>query len=300
MEKGKCSWFTRNYLRKRPRLSPLSFADEEMASTSNCIPSTSSTSNRQSQSQRILIEPSDEELLKWQERQISKCIVQNSANQMVEYYLTIIEAENANNSGTRIELDREAHAASYHAYRDQENFEDSAILWAIDQHGLQQGQPLFNENPTETMSSSSSSISLSSPPHLSSQGDLCDFHKSNEQLNQKEEEDTTLQSSATHFETTNSIEKTEKTVDTHLHEEKHNLFGESSSNVRHNQAFTGENANEQLQTVAEPIELTTEPQEHSGDQAIHDEHFNFMETAVAAAIQEKGLLSCSRQMSPKR
>lgn len=297
MEKGKCSWFTRNYLRKRPRLSPLSFADEEMASTSNCIPSTSSTSNRQSQSQRILIEPSDEELLKWQERQISKCIVQNSANQMVEYYLAIIEAENANNSGTRIELDRETHAASYHAYRDQENFEDSAILWAIDQHGLQQGQ-LFNENPTESMSTSSSSISLSSPPHLSSQGD---FHKSNEQLNQKEdEEDTILQSSATQFEVTDSIEKTEKTVDTHLHEEKHNLFGESSSNVRHNQVSTSQSANEQLQTVAESIESTTEPQEHSGDQAIHDEHFNFMETAVAAAIQEKGLLSCSRQMSPKR
>lgn len=292
MEEEKCSWFTRNYLRKRPRLSPTAFVDDEMASTSTCIPSTSSSSNRRgaAQQQRILIEPSDEELLKWQERQISKCIVQNTANQMVEYYLTIIEGENANNSSTRIELDREAHVASYHAYRDQENFEDSAILWAIDQHGLQQGQPLFNENLAEAMStsSSSSSISLSSPPpHLSSLGD-CDFHESTERLKQGSNEPQNIDESKM------------KAVENQLNEDESNLLGDRS-NASQNQMSAGQSADEEPN--AEPADYndeSSEPLNYSGDQAINDEHFNFMETAVAAAIQEKGLISCSRQTSPKR
>lgn len=243
-----------------------------------------------------MIEPSDEDLLIWQERQISKCIVQNTANQMVEYYLTIIEAENANNPGTRIELDREAHAASYHAYRDQENFEDSAILWAIDQHGLQQGQPLFNDNATETMSTSSSSISLSSPPHVSSlQGDFCDFHGNTEHSNHL---DSNSQCQAKNNCKENNKIESKQMATSHSNEDEHNLHGESS-NVRQNEVLAVQNSTDER--VAEPNELvSSEELEHSGDQAINDEHFNFMETAVAAAIQEKGLVSCSRQISPKR
>lgn len=266
MEGEKFSWFAKNYLRKRPRLSPTAFADDQMASTSACMPSTSSASNRRVHSQRILIEPSDEQLLKWQERQISECIVENTVNQMVESYLTFIEGENTNN-GTRNELEREA----YHAYRAQENFEDSAIVWAIDQYGLQQhSQPFFNDNPTESMSASSSSISLSSPPHLPSQDDMYYF-KSAQDANQEDESKIEINSQA---------------------ECSHE--GETSE-VKENQVSVAHNQAEQIN------ELSAEPHQAAVEQqAINDEHFDFMEAAVAVAIQEKGLVSYSMQKSPNR
>lgn len=269
MEGEKFSWFAKNYLRKRPRLSPTSFvgADDQMASTSTCMPSTSSTSNCRVRAQRILIEPSDEQLLKWQERQLSECIVENTVNQMVESYLTFIEGENTNN-GTRNELEREA----YHAYRAQENFEDSAIVWAIDQYGLQQhNQQFFNENPTESMSTSSSSISLSSPPHLPSQDDLYYF-KSSQDANQEAQSKSVTQS------------QTECSQESEINEIRVNPI---SLSVAHNH---GEQINES----------SAEPHQSTVGQAINDEHFDFMEAAVAVAIQEKGLVSYSMQKSPNR
>ncbi|XP_031638418.1 uncharacterized protein LOC116350677 [Contarinia nasturtii] len=271
MEGERFSWFAKNYLRKRPRLSPTSFPDDQMASTSSCMPSTSTTSNQRPRIQRILIEPSDEQLLKWQERQISECIVENTVNQMVESYLTFIEGENAN-SGTRNELDREAHIASYNAYRAQENFEDSAIVWAIDQYGLQQHhQSFFNDNRNECMSTSSSSISLSSPPHLQTQDDLCFFGIANDK------------------DVTNVGTQTEKNI-------------EENDDIQVNvyQKSVAPNAKEQNDENS-----SVEPQQSAGEEAINDEHFDFMEAcmeaAVAVAIQEKGLTSSyTMQKSPKR
>lgn len=267
MEGENFSWCAKNYLRKRPRLSTTLPANDQMASTSTCMPSTSSTLNQSQRTQRILIEPSDEQLLKWQERQISECIVENTVNQMVESYLTFIEGENTNN-GTRNEIDREAHIASYHAYRAQENFEDSAIVWAIDQYGLQQhGQSLFNDNPTESMSTSSSSISLSSPPHLPTQDEMC-FFKNAEVINQDTECANNTQTS--------------------LKE------GELSDEILSNVESVAYSSREQLN------ESSAEPQQLVSEQAIIDEHFDFMEAAVSVAIQEKGLVSYSMQKSPKR
>lgn len=265
MEGEKFSWFAKNYLRKRPRLSPPPFADDQMASTSTCIPSTSSTSNRRGRTQqRILIEPSDEQLLKWQERQISECILHNSINQMVESYLTFIEGENTNNGGTRNDLEREA----YHAYRAQENFEDSAIVWAIDQYGLQQhNQQFFNDNPTESMSTSSSSISLSSPPHLPSQDNFNSLQGINKEAESKDVTDAKIESCS-------------------------QQEGETRE-IRVNQVSVAHNPAEQLN------ESSSEPQQS----AINDEHLDehlFMQAAVAAAIQEKGLVSYSMQKSPNR
>lgn len=241
-----------------------------MASTSACMPSTSSTSQRRVRNQRILIEPTDEQLLKWQERQISECIVENTVNQMVESYLTFIEGENASNPGLRNEVDREAHIASYHAYRAQENFEDSAILWAIDQHGLQQHSQFLSDNPTETMSTSSSSISLSSPPHLA-QEDFFDC-------------------------SANFIQKSEDTNNTQTGGSRQ---GHSSSSYENNEAGSNhvpeKKADDQLNKTSTP----TKSGEIAGEQAI-DEHFDFMEAAVAVAIQEKGLISYSMQQSPNR
>lgn len=273
MEGEKFSWFAKNYLRKRPRLSPTPIIDEQMASTSACMPSTSSASHRRVRNQRILIEPTDEQLLKWQERQISECIVENTVNQMVESYLTFIEGENANNPGLRNEVDREAHIASYHAYRAQENFEDSAILWAIDQHGLQQHNQFLSDNQTETMSTSSSSISLSSPPHLAQE----DFFDCSQNFNKKTENTNNTQ--------TDSLQQ------------NHSKSSHENSEARSNQITVPE---------AKPDDQVNEtlmPPEQSdgivGEQAI-DEHFDFMEAAVAVAIQEKGLISYAMQQSPNR
>lgn len=262
MEGEKFSCFAKNYLRKRPRLSPTSFPDDQMASTSSCMPSTSSTSNQRPRTQRILIEPSDEQLLKWQERQISECIVENTVNQMVESYLTFIEGENTN-SGTRNELDREAHIASYNAYRAQENFEDSAIVWAIDQYGLQQhNQSIFNVNRAECMSTSSSSISLSSPPHLPTQDDLCFFSTSDD---------------------TSRVDDNAQTKNS----EENDDDSQESPNQETVELNTTEQTNENL---------SIEPQQNTDS-----EHFDFMEAAVAVAIQEKGLISSyNMQKSPKR
>lgn len=274
MEGEKFSWFAKNYLRKRPRLSPTSIIDEQMASTSACMPSTSSTSNSRTRVQRILIEPTDEQLLKWQERQISECIVENTVNQMVESYLTFIEGENVNSPGSRNEVDREAHIASYHAYRAQENFEDSAILWAIDQHGLQHNHQFFNDNQTETMSTSSSSISLSSPPHLPSQDELI-FFKNTENNNQEADSESTsnTQTYSSQESQCNSIR------------ESNELKLKQDNDTKRSDEETNESVQQTSQTEDE--------------QAI-DEHFDFMEAAVAVAIQEKGLVSYTMQKSPNR
>lgn len=273
MEGEKFSWFAKNYLRKRPRLETTPFVDDQMASTSTCMPSTSAststttTTNRRVRTQRILIEPSDEQLLKWQERQISECIVENTVNQMVESYLTFIEGENSNN-GTRSEFEREA----YHAYRAQENFEDSAIVWAIDQYGLQQhSHQFFNDNRTESMSTSSSSISLSSPPHMPSHDDLFYF-KCSQDENQEQPKST----SATDLQAGCSEEN-------------------ECSEITENQGVSA--APNQEEPLNEPA---TEPHQSHDGQAINDEHFDFMEAAVAVAIQEKGLVSYSMQQSPNR
>lgn len=267
MEGDKFSWFAKNYLRKRPRYSPTSFPDDQMASTSACQPSTSSSSTsnnrRATHNQRILIEPSDEQLLKWQERQISKCIVDNTLNRVVESYITFWDEENVNNvsTTTRNDLEREAQLVSYHANRTQENFEDSAIMWAIDQHGLQQHNQLYNDNRTETMSTtSSSSISLSSPPrHLTAVDDLCHFNSIVGSLN---------------------------------HHDNHN--GETSQAPTESEQLTDakKTSDEPNQSTPQTDATTSPPNATT--------HFDFLETAVSVAIQEKGLTSYTMQKSPDR
>lgn len=269
MEGKKFSCFSKNYLRKRPRYSPTSIADDQTPSTSTCMPSTSSASTRRTQVQRILIEPSDEQLLKWQEEQISQCIVDNTLNRVVDSCAIFRDEENPGGAGARNELEREAQLASYHARRAQENFEDSAILWAIEQYGLQQHtHHLFNDNRAETMSTSSSSISLSSPPHLPSQDDPYNFMGS-EHVSQETNKDDANKTST-----------------------ESNFFGESSKQ-KQNQDYA-------YTAAQQPIATSNQPHNSAGQEVIDNEHFDFMEAAVSVAIQEKGLISYSMQKSPKR
>lgn len=62
-------------------------------------------------------EPSEEEILEWQEAQLSRSIVDNTVNRVVESYITLFDDDiNLPNTG----------------------LEESAILMAINEHGLQQ------------------------------------------------------------------------------------------------------------------------------------------------------------------
>lgn len=282
MEGDKFSWFEDNYrLEKRPRYSQSSYPDEQMPSTSTASsssynqPSTSSASHRRTQSQRILIEQSDERLLRWQERQISKCIRDNLANGVVEWYMRFTTGEElAHLTATRDNNDhvREAYLASYHAERVHQNLENSAIMRAIGQFGLQKHSchQLFDENRSETMSTSSSSISLSSPPDSPSTRD--DWY---------------------HYDGINTL-KPEKSPN-----------NEPNKIERTDNLPTNQN-NDAIVQGTEPLadksnekELNALQSFDSGDPTA-DEHFNFLEAAVSAAIQEKGLMSYPMQKSPNR
>lgn len=274
MEDERFSWFAKNvYLRKRPRFSPtLALVDEQMPSTSTAMPSMSSsscTSKRRTQ-QRVLIEPSSEELLKWQEKQISKCIVQNTINGMVESYLALMEGEDANNAEARTADDREAQRETqretYQAHRAQEFFEDSAIQWVVDHHGLyNHTRPLFNNIEIDIISSSSSSISLSSP---------------------------VLQEDDGQFEGTSSINAIDNpTISTEAKVPEAKALAEKTL-----QQTDPVNVEEILASAAGAAASTSYV--YNADDLGQDDHYDFINAAVTAAIQEKGLSKMTN--SPRR
>lgn len=262
MEGDKFSSFARNYLRKRPRIAfPPSEPETASTSTSN-LPSTSAEAQNHSTNRVrfVRIEPSDEQLLSWQEQQISKCIVDNTVNRVVESYLTFFEEENPNGEAIP-DFDRDAHL-TYQAYRANRTFEESAILWAIDEHGLQQ-------HTNEAFLTSSSSSSSSSPIPIDSQYSECNECGTNAnattsssnietQPNRLEEPSTSTASSSDHAIPTTSRPSSNIT-----------------SVIKHEDSIPNGSTND-------------------------NEHFEFMEAAVAVAIQEKGLIPYSIQMSPNR
>lgn len=265
MEGEKFSSFARNYLRKRPRFSPQSPSNERdyhLPSTSSGHASTSSSTgarvNDRVAQRKVLIEPSDEQLLSWQEQQISKCIVDNTVNRVVESYLTFFEEDNPNSEAIP-DFDREARVASYHAYRAHQNFEESAILWAIDEHGLQQHA---HENRLAALSSSSSSSS----PLPDASGDDKEFGECS----------TSSKVTLSKSEVENQLSKVEAATS----------VSEEVSTERTKPATSEEFKHDSIIVENGSIE--------------NDEHFDFMEAAVSVAIQEKGLVPYSIQMSPNR
>lgn len=265
MEGKKFPWFSEEYhLEKRPRYSKSSYPDDQMPSTSSAF---ESSSHRLTPAQQMSIKRNDEKLLLWQERQIVECIKENMVNQMVESYMSIGRDDfgaHATGSQQDEERVREGHLTTYHAERVRQRFENSAVVKAIGQYGLQKYRMLHSyqlfddDNQMETMSTSSSSISLSSPPDSpTSRSDWCPFTPKN----------------AVHTPTTPATQSFNDIV---AQRNDSDLVGNASHDKCNNESQC----------------CDTDPSS--------DEHFNFLEAAVSVAIQEKGLVPYTMQKSPNR
>lgn len=265
MEGEKFSSFARSYLKKRPRLSPTHYVLDDAVPSTSYASETLSTPMRKTDVRPILIEPSDEQLLNWQEQQISKCIVDNTVNRVVESYLTFFEEENANTSTSNnvVDLEQHAHAHinSYHAFRNHQNFEESyAILRAIDEIGLQ-----HNNEISDIMSTSSSSISISSPIPSPSNPDLS-------------------------FDCESKTNVDETQTDSNKISNQTSELNEANTSTNHRQDGIRNSS-----TTYHSNQHSTAARDRD-DTLIDNEHFEFIETAVSVAIQEKGL----SKISPKR
>lgn len=274
MEGDKFPWFAEDYcLGKRPRYSKTSYPDDQVASTSS---ESASTSYGLTPFQRILIKRSDEKLLLWQEQQIINCIKDNMVNQMVESYMSFGREEHAHaqctaSSGNDDERLREGHLASYRAEQARQSLENSAIMRAIAQYGIQKhSHQLFDDNHTEAFStSSSSSISLSSPPDSpTSRSDWCPFNHS----------------------------LTTSNADANVNDEI--IPTDTLPANQSNDTVQGSSSENELMAVKS--HENHHEQQHFDGQSTTDEHFNFLEAAVSVAIQEKGLVPYTMQKSPNR
>lgn len=274
MEGDKFPWFAEDYcLGKRPRFSKTSYPDDQVPSTSSASTSTStSTSYTLTPFQRILIKRSDEKLLQWQEQQIIKCIKDNMVNQMVESYMSFGREEQVQHStvptGHDEERLREGHLASYRAEQARQSLENSAIMRAIAQYGIQKhSHQLFDDNHTEAFSTSSSSISLSSPPD--SPTSRSDWHPFN------------------HLSSTTSADANSNEMIP-----AENLPANQSNDVGHGSKNDDLVADNSLESPNEQTNLQRNPST--------DDHFDFMEAAVSVAIQEKGLVPYTMEKPPNR
>lgn len=107
------------------------------------------------------IEPSDEEILEWQETQLSRSIVDNTVNRVVESYITLFD-ETINRPNTGLE--------------------ESAILMAINEHGLQQNQN--NDEPTTVHNSPT----IPSPQIILPTCNISNDHKPENGLNNSQDD----------------------------------------------------------------------------------------------------------------
>lgn len=271
MEGDKYPWFAEDCcLGKRPRFSKTSYSDDQVPSTSSQSASTS-TSYALTPFQRILIKRSDEMLLQWQEQQVIKCIKDNMVNQMVESYMSFGREEqqvqhSTGASGNDEERLREGHLATYRAEQARQSLENSAIMRAIAQYGIQKhSHQMFDDNHTEAFSTSSSSISLSSPPDSpTSRSDWHPFrHLSSTTTNADVDTDA------------NGMASTE------------NLPTNQSNDIRQGSENNDSVADKSLESLHERNPST-------------EDHFDFMEAAVSVAIQEKGLMPYTMEKSPNR
>lgn len=185
-------------------------------------------------------EPSDEAILKWQEIQLAHSIVDNTVNRVVESYLFLLdEAENSQNPG----------------------LEESAILMAINEHGLQNNDENDAAN-RPAVAALPQPRALPLEPSSRDQVQRCAI----------------LTSAAAAY-LDNAIECL--TSDDDSTDDEDIVLTESNSDS----SFSiGSNLYSNL----------------AADHPTNSEHYDFMEAAIAVAIQKKGLTPHSRQMSPNR
>lgn len=222
---------------KRPRLASASYEHPFVACNSD--EQISTTINK-------YIEPTDEEILAWQEVQLSRSIVDNAVNRVVQTYMTYMTAsENAENPSTP-------------------GLEESAILMAINEHGLQQNSAT-EANIRSTPPPPQIVPPLQLPPRPLSAPTY---------LEQTYE---TEQPSAKYVPTCN--------------------MNSTDKENRINEAGNGESV-DTCSSSSENADLSTGVVE-SRDETNAD-HFNFMDAAVSVAIRIKGLTPYSIHTSTNR
>lgn len=223
------------------------------ASPSSCTPSTPTGD--------VMLIDDSEMLSNWHTRQITKCINDNAINRVLDSYLRIFQEVNTlnlqtNTSGGSVTVSPPPPPPPVRPNRSSNRFEESAILMAISEHGLQQNVvPAATEicNTVENMRQvTTRAIKLTSTPP-------------------SEISPSALQSSTTVPSTSS----------------QHIVPTSSSSSM------TANNFND-LELETNEI-LTSNPSSIESNDDI-----DFMEAAVAVAIQNKGLTPYSVSMSPTR
>lgn len=287
MDGERFSSFACSYLTKRPRLS--SQNSQQSAFNSSSMSGDSTESDEMDRDTAVAglarNEPTDEELLGWQERQIAKCIVDNTVNRVVESYLTFFEDDDVNGDIVGDAFpDFQDPAVPFFEPINDRRLEESAILWAIDEHGLQQhinhsnaensGATSRSSTPSETSMplQESSTCSAASSQLPQNRSELAGEHGRRETMTVLNRECLNDDSTSQEEETVMQIGKEAPSID------EHSLCASTGSTT-----------------------MATTSSTNVIENCINDsEHFDFMEAAVAVAIQKKGLAPYSIQMSPKR
>lgn len=287
MDGERFSSYAYSYLTKRPRLS--SQNSQQSAFNSSSMSGDSTESDEMDRDSMAIghaaNEPTDEELLCWQERQLAKCIVDNTVNRVVESYLTFFEDDDVNGDivGDAFPDFQDPFVPFFEPINDR-RLEESAISSAIDGHGLQQHINHANAEHSATTSRSSTPSETSTP----SQGASTSCSDANNPLTPSEPEMVDdakdIATVALSGDSTSIKGNTLKQIDKITSSDAEQALAESIGSCG--------------STAATAMATTST---HDIGNCINDsEHFDFMEAAVAVAIQKKGLAPYSIQMSPKR
>lgn len=185
-------------------------------------------------SRAMEINTQNERIRRWQERQMARCIDENTINRVIELYLRVVHEVNSLNEPINIPQLLQSNEASNSS---NSGLEESAILMAISEHGLQQG----------IASSSSSGSGINLPP----------IEVINEPV----------------------IMVDQQPPDCFENKEPDDNYDSDDFEV-----------NESPPSSPALAEMSNE----------NEEHVDFMEAAVAAAIQKKGLNPFAISMSPTR
>lgn len=151
MEGDKFSMFAQNYLKKRPRLT----SDDRLPGGRGS--STARLSGRQPDD---LVNYDDEEIFIWQEQQMSRCIVDNTVNRVVETYLSL-HHDNADDDDDDDDDSVSVDDAPPNDYGEQGSFEESfAVTRAINDIGLQRNYGSMPSTSQQTSAADSLRPSL--------------------------------------------------------------------------------------------------------------------------------------------
>lgn len=197
-------------------------------------PMQNASNNLLTVSRAMEINTQNERIRRWQERQLARCIDENTINRVIELYLRVVHEVNSLNEPINIPQLLQSNETAANASNS--GLEESAILMAISEHGLQQGI------------APPSSINLP----------LSDILNEPAIAIQQESRD-------------------------------------CIDNVEHMQSGE-DDENENIEVNESPPDSPVLEDEFNEN----EEHIDFMEAAVAAAIQKKGLTPFAISMSPTR